>query len=99
MYRTFSMYPKSADPSEVDDLIERTLAAFKASPGFVAATTSVDSLMGPSAKSGDYGRIVEVDFESLEDALGAINSEALAEARAQVEAMQPMLLLYECVDA
>jgi hypothetical protein len=99
MYRAFSMYPKSADPLAVAGLIERTVAAFKASQGFLAATTSVDALMGPSARSGDFGRILEVDFETLEDALAAVGSEALADTKAQVEALQPMLLLYEVVDA
>ncbi len=99
MYRTFAMYPKSADASEVNLLIERSLAAFRASSGFIKATTSLDALMGPSAKSGDYGRILEVDFVTLEEALGALNSEAMTETRAQVESLQPMLLLFECVDA
>ena len=46
MYRSLSMYPTSADPARVAEIVDRTAAAFKQSPGFRSFTTSVDALMG-----------------------------------------------------
>ncbi len=95
MVRTLVMFPASADPREVEDLVERTAAAFRRSPGFRGATASVDALMGPSARSGEYGTVLEADFDDVGDALAALGAEDFAEVRAATEALSPTLLLYE----
>jgi uncharacterized protein (DUF1330 family) len=93
--RSLSMYPKSADPDQVDDIVNRTTAHFKSSPGFVSATTSVDALMGPGAKEGDFGRAVMVDFETLEDALRALQSDDFREFTVASEKLSATHLLFE----
>ena len=98
MYRTLAIFPKTADPALVEDLVQRSAAAFKASAGFLRATTSVDALMGPSARAGEHGVILEADFESLEDALAALNSDSLGADKERTESLQPVLLLFECRD-
>lgn len=95
MYRALSMYPRAADPAQVDEVVERIAAVFKQSPGFQSFTTSVDALMGPGAKRGEYGRVVVADFDTLEHALGALNSEALQETRAAADELGPVHYLFE----
>jgi len=45
MYRMLVIFPTTADPRLVDDLIERTAARFRQLPGYQSITTSVDALM------------------------------------------------------
>jgi len=54
MYRLLVMFPAAADTSLIDSLVERAAAALRPLMGFQAVTTSVDALMGPSARSGDF---------------------------------------------
>ena len=96
MFRSLSMYPSSADSAQVDDVTERVVAHFRQSPGFRSATTSVDALMGPGAKSGDVARVVMVDFDTLDDALAALQAEEFAEAREADMRVGATHFLFEC---
>ena len=96
MYRSLSMYPKSADSARVEEIVQRTTAVFKQSSGFRSCTTSVDELMGPGARNGDVGRVVVIDFDTLEDALGALQSEDFADVKTASEQLSPTHYLFEC---
>jgi hypothetical protein len=96
MYRSLSMYPTSADPARVVEIVERTAAAFKQSPGFRSFTTSVDALMGPGARDGHVARVVVVDFDSLDDALSALKADSFQETRIASEALGATHFLFEC---
>ncbi len=96
MYRSLSMYPKSADPARVEDIVQRSTAVFRQSAGFRSCTTSVDALMGPGAKDGEFARVVMVDFDTLEDALSALKSKAFQEVRTASEQFGPTHYLFEC---
>lgn len=96
MYRSLSLYPKSADEAAVADIVERSMAAFRASPGFIAAATSVDALMGPGAKGGEFGRVVTVDLASLDDALAVLQGEGFAEIQAASDLLDARHFLFEC---
>ena len=93
-----AMYPTSADPLLVDDVMERTAAVFKQRSGFHSVTTSVDALMGPSARAGEVSRILEADFATLDDALAALHDDAFQEVKAITESLGTTLLLYELSD-
>jgi hypothetical protein len=95
MYRMLVMFPTTADPGLVDDLVERTAARFRQLPGYRSITTSVDALMGPSARAGVASRIMEATFTSVDDALSALNVVDFQEVRSRIEALEPTLLLYE----
>jgi hypothetical protein len=90
------MYPKSADPELVDEVVQRSTDTFRRSAGFRSCTTSVDALMGPGAKDGELARVVIVDFDTLEDALGALQSEAFAEISAAGEPLNATHYLFDC---
>ena len=96
MYRSLSMYPTSADPARVAEIVDRTAAAFKQSPGFRSFTTSVDALMGPGARDGHVARVVVVDFDSLDDALSALKADSFQETRIASEAVGATHFLFEC---
>ncbi len=95
MFRTLVMFPATADPDQVDDVVERTAVAFRSSAGFRSVTVSVGALMGPGAKGGQYARLLEADFDDVGDLLAALDAESFQETRAATEALSPTLLLYE----
>jgi hypothetical protein len=96
MYRSLSLYPTSADPERVAEIIELTATAFKQSPGFRSFTVSVDALMGPGARDGLVARVVMVDFDTLDDAMDALKADSFQETRAASEALGTTHYLFEC---
>ncbi len=99
MYRSLSMYPSSDDLAEVDRIIQATADAFRASPGFRSCTVSVDALMGPGARSGEFARVVVVDFDSLDDVMNALGADSFQELREASEATGARHFLFECREA
>lgn len=95
MYRHLVMFPKSADPSLVDEVVKRIAGVFRQGSGFRSITTSVDALMGPGAKAGEFGRILESDFDTLDEALAVVHSDGFQEVRAAAEALEPTILVFE----
>jgi hypothetical protein len=98
MYRALVMFPKSADPAEVDALIEVIASSFKASAGSHPITRSLGSLMGPGAKAGVAGCILEADFSTLEHAMAALDAEDFQEARVKTETLGSTIFLFEVRD-
>ena len=96
MYRSLSMYPKWANSAQVEQIVQRSTAIFRQSSGFRSCTTSVDALMGPGARAGDVGRVVVVDFDTLEDALGVLQSEDFEDVKTASEQFSPTHDLFEC---
>ena len=96
MYRSLSLYPTSADAARVAEIVERTAAAFKQSPGFRSLTTSVDAIMGPGARDGHVARVVMVDFDSLDDPLSALKAASFQETRTASEAVGATHFLFDC---
>ena len=95
MYRALVMFPKSANPTEVDALIEGIAASFRASTGSGSITRSQGSLMGPGAQAGAAGWILEADFPTLEDAMRALDAEDFQAVKAAAEALTSTIFLFE----
>ena len=95
MYRAMVMFPQSADPAEVDTLIEGIASSFRASAGSRPITRSVGSLMGPGAAAGHAGWILEADFPTLEDAMTALDAEDFQDAKSRTEALTSTIYLFE----
>jgi hypothetical protein len=89
------MFPRAADPVEVDELVERAAGAYRKHSGFRSVTASVEALMGPGAKVGEVGRIMEADFDTLDDALAVLHAEDFQEIKAAIESLGSTLFLYE----
>jgi hypothetical protein len=95
MFRYLVMFPAAVDPFIVDDLVARAASRLRVLPGYQSMTTSVEALMGPSAKAGGVSRIMETDFATLDDALAALHDPGFQEVRSTIEALEPTILLYE----
>jgi hypothetical protein len=89
------MFPKSAAPAEVDALIEGISSSFTASAGFQSITRSVGPLMGPNAKTGEFGLILEADFSSLDDVMAMLHAESFQDVANATESLGTTLLLFE----
>jgi hypothetical protein len=89
------MFPKSADPAEVEALIEGIASSHKASVGSRPITRSVGSLMGPGAMAGEAGWIFEADFATLEEAMRALDADDFQEVKARTEALTTTIFLFE----
>ena len=98
VYRALLSFPKSADVADVDGMVDAIAQAMKAGPGFRSITSSVGALMGPGAEAGQAARIVEVDFETLEGVMAALQDERFQDTAAATEALGTTIFLYE-VDA
>ena len=95
MYRILVMLPKSADPAEVEDLVEGIASSFRSSTGSDPITRSVGPLMGPGAQAGDAGWIIEADFPTLEDAMAALGAEGFQGVKTKAEALTSTIFLFE----
>ena len=79
----------------VDELVVRAAATYRTCWGFRSVTASVDALMGPDAKVGGVGRIMEADFDTLDDALAVLHAEEFQGVKAAIESLGTTLFLYE----
>jgi len=96
MHRALVIFPSNVETSAVDRFVdEDLLPAFSQVQGFIGVVVSIGPLMGPSAKAGRAGTIVNVDFESLDAALEAIQSEAFAKGFSESGAMASDIYLFE----
>jgi hypothetical protein len=95
MYRVLVMLPTSLDEAEADVLIESIGSALRVSAGCTAVSRSRGALMGPSARAGDVGAILEADFAAVEDVMAALQADSFQETKARTEAAGATLLLYE----
>ena len=89
------MFPRAADALEVDALIESIASSFKASAGSLLITRNEGSLMGPGAKAGEAGWILEADFPTLDDAMTALHAEGFQDAKARTETLGSTIFLFE----
>jgi hypothetical protein len=95
MYRSLVMFPKSADPAEVDALIDAIASSFRSSAGCEAITRNEGALMGPGAQAGAARWILEADFGTLEDAMAALGARGFQEVASRVEALTSSIFLFE----
>lgn len=98
MFRTLVMFPKSASPAGVDALIKGIASSFKASAGSQTITRSSGALMGPGAKAGEVGWILETDFATLDDAMAALQAEGFQQVKATTESLGTTIFLFEFQD-
>ena len=70
-------------------------SSFRSSAGSQPITRSVVSLMGPGAKAGEAGWILEADFPTLEDAMTALDAEDFQDVKAATETLASTIFLFE----
>ncbi len=98
MIRILVMFPKSASPVDVDALIERIASSFAASAGNQSITRSEGALMGPGAKAGEVGWILEADFTTIDDSMAALHADGFRDVKASTESLGTTIFLFEYQD-
>jgi hypothetical protein len=89
------LFPRSAGPEQVTELIGAIASSFRASAESQPITRSVGSLMGPGAQAGEAGWILEADFTTLEDAMTALDADDFQDVKARAEALTSTIFLFE----
>jgi hypothetical protein len=98
MYRSLMLFPASVEQESVRLVADEIANAFRTRDGFRAMSVSVGPLMGPGAHAGQFGSVVEVVFDSLENAFAAISAEDFAEVKAKAESFGGLIFLFEFHD-
>ena len=99
VYRALVMFPRAAVPVEVDALIEGIASSLRSNVGSTLITRSEGSLMGPGAKAGEAGAVLEADFPTIEDAMSALNATDFQDVKARTEALGSTIFLFEVREA
>ncbi|MFZ0325350.1 MAG: hypothetical protein WAN48_14620 [Actinomycetes bacterium] len=95
MYRTLVMFPRSASPTEVEALIGGIASSMRSTADCQSITRSAGALMGPGAKAGDVGWILEADFTTLDGAMAALQAPGFQEFKTATESLGTTLFLFE----
>jgi len=92
------LFPASVEQESVRLVADEIANAFRTRDGFTTMSVSVGPLMGPGAHTGQFGSVVEVVFDSLENAFAAISAEDFAEVKAKAESFGGLIFLFEFHD-
>jgi hypothetical protein len=96
MFRLLLIFPSSADPATVERVVTDDIATFfSRSDGFRSLSISVGSLMGPAARDGGAGVLVEAVFETLESSLATIMSPSFETTKTAVDSLGAQIYLFE----
>ena len=98
MYRSLMLFPASAEQDTVRLVADEIVNAFRTRDEFRTMSVSVGPLMGPGAHTGQFGSVVEVVFDSLENAMAAISADDFAEIKAKAESFGGLIFLFEFHD-
>jgi hypothetical protein len=89
------LFPASVEQDTVRRLADTIAKAYRGRDGYKSMSVSLGPLMGPGAKAGQFGSVVEVVFDSLENSLAAITAEDFAETKAEAESFGTVIFLFE----
>jgi len=96
MINVLFLFPKSADPKVLDDLISNTfIPRLKTAKGILSLTMSGGQIMGRSAPP--YSRIVEASFDSLENLMATAPADGTPE-KDQFENLGGLFFSYDVKD-
>ena len=96
MFRQLLIFPGSVDPATVERIVTDEMASFYSpSPGFRSLSISVGPLMGPAARDGGAGVVVEAVFDTLETSLATIMAPSFESTKTAVELLGAQIYLFE----
>jgi hypothetical protein len=94
MVHALFLFPKSADPKQVDDILaNRFIPAHKQARDVRSLKISSGELMSPGGPP-PYAKVVEVSFDSLSDMMAFVQSQPPDE-RDRVKDLGTLILMYE----
>jgi hypothetical protein len=96
MFRQLLIFPSAVDLAKVERIVTDEIAAFYSqSDGFRSLSISVGPMMGPGARDGGAGVVVEAVFETLESSLATIMSPSFETTKTTVESLGAQIYLFE----
>jgi hypothetical protein len=96
MFRQLMLFPSSVEPDAVERIVaDEIVPAYTDSEGFMSLCLSVGDLMGPAARDGGTGTIVEATFDSLDTSIAAIMAESFESTKTKVESLGAHIYLFE----
>lgn len=99
MFRQLLVFPAAADRATIERIVTDEIApTYRQSDGFRSLSISVGPLMGPAARDGGAGVIVEAVFETLEGSLAAIMAPSFNTTKMTVESLGAEIHLFEARD-
>jgi hypothetical protein len=110
MLDVLMLFPKAADPQELDRFLSEAIPAMKRAPGLRSLRVSAGELMARGAPP-PYSKVVEASFESLADFMafvqGAGRREEAAEGRTEgdqrdedlLDRLAPLIVFFDVAEA
>ena len=99
MINVLFLFPKSADPKELDDLFSsRFNLESKQAMKARSLTISVGELMSPFGPP-PFVRVMEVSYDSLEDVMGVTQNPDVQAGNQKLKAFGVLILMYEVNEA
>lgn len=98
MFRNLLLFPATMDHGTVRLLADEIASAYRTRDGYKSTSVSVGPLMGPGAHGGQYGSVIEVVLDTLDNAIAALTAEDFTETRAKAESFGAFIVLYEYQD-
>jgi len=96
MFQQLLLFPSSVDLPTVERIVTDEIAPFYSqSDGFRSLSISVGPLMGPAAREGGAGVVVEAVFETLENSLATIMAPSFETTKTTVESLGAEIYLFE----
>ena len=92
MINTVILFPKSISPEELNNLISKTIQAFKDAERLNSLKVSEGDIMSPGGPPA-YSKVVEASFETLEDMMEWVQTPA-AQAQKGVMIEKGAVMLY-----
>ena len=92
------LVPSSADSAAVDEFVAGFARDVRQAAGLLSYRASVGDVMSRGAPP-PYGRVVELQFDSLASWMGWVMAPERATSRAALEQVQPLIMFFEVEQA
>ncbi len=95
MINVLFLFPKSADPKALDDLLSNGLVpGIQQARGLRSLKLSAGDLMSPGGPP-PYSKVLEASFDSLDDVMAIVQSPAVQARRDYITSVGTLILMYE----
>ena len=95
MINVLFLFPKSTDPTALDDfLFNRLVPGINQARGLRSLKLSAGDLMSPGGPP-PYSRVVQASFDSLDDVMAIVQSPETQAGRDYIKSVGALILMYE----
>lgn len=98
MLDVLMLFPKSADPQELDRFLSIAISAMKRAPGLRSVRISVGDLMARGAPP-PFSKVVEASFESLAAFMAFVQAPDRQGGQDPLDRLNPLIVFFEVAEA